>query len=378
LDLVRGFLLWFVPLAIGRGWLRSRAGLEPVYSLDQDGTYSAITYLAMRTLPQETRGHTQRGLFRRQLPAFCVAVFIVLSSLPARAKTKTKGVPAVSSNIEVTATLADAMKAVEEVASDPTMYGTYVYERDKTLTGARQVDSSSAFGKDAPEGKTLYKVVDNVLAPRHFRDAEDSGTVTVRYLVRAVNPATVRIRVDAVFIESARRTVHASEGAVESAEFGQVQQHLNRIQAREKEALEAAKEQASETTKPELQEKGKPGAKTLPDVAPGPAELVPAPAAAVAGTAPTNVAAGDVPSAASGSVAELEQRVNRLRHQVEARIKQPGAPLKSAPFHTATTIQTVPGDSEVAVVILTSYWYGVQTTDGHTGWIQRRQLEALP
>jgi hypothetical protein len=333
----------------------------------------------MRTLPQETRGHTQRGLFRRQLSAFCVAVFIVLSPLPAAAKTKPKAVPAVSSNIEVTATVADAMMAVEEVASDPTMYGTYVYERDKTLTGARQVDSSSAFGKDAPEGKTLYKVVDNVLAPRHFRDAEDSGTVTVRYLVRAVNPATVSIRIDAVFIESARRAVHASEGAVESAEFGQVQQHLNRIQAREKEALEAAKEQASEAPRPELQEKGKPGATTLPDIAPGPTDLVPAPAAAVAGTAaPTNAAVGNVPSAASGSVAELEQRVNRLRHQVEARIKQPGAPLKSAPFHTATTIQTVPGDSEVAVVILTSYWYGVQTTDGHTGWIQRSQLEALP
>jgi hypothetical protein len=334
----------------------------------------------MRTLPQDTRGHTQRGLSRRQLPAFCVAVFVVLSPLPFAAKTKTTAVPAVSSNIEVTATVADAMKAVDEVASDPTMYGTYVYERDKTLTGARQVDSSSAFGKDAPEGTTFYKVVDNVLAPRHFRDAEDSGTITVRYLVRAVNPATVSIRVDAVFIESARRAVHASEGAVESAEFGQVQQHLNRIQAREKEALEAAKEQARETAGPELQEtrEGGPVGTTLPGVAPGPAEPASAPAAAVAGTATTNAGAGDVPSAASGSVAELEQRVSRLRHQVEARIKQPGAPLKSAPFHTATTIQTVPGDSEVAIVILTSYWYGVQTTDGHTGWIQRSQLEALP
>ena len=328
----------------------------------------------MRTLPQETRRHAQRGLFRSQLPAFCVAVFIVSSPLPAAAKTKTKPVPAVNSNFEVTATLADAMKAVEEVASDPTLYGTYVYERDKILTGARQVDSSSAFGKDSPEGKTFYKVVDNVLAPRHFRDAEDSGTVTVRYLVRVVNPASVSIRVDAVFIESARRAVHTSEGAVESAEFGQVQQHLHRIQAHEKEALE----EASETARPELQEKGRPEPTTWPHLAPPPAELVPAPAAGVAGAAPTNAPAGDAPSPASGSVAELEQRVSRLRHQVEARVKQPGAPLKSAPFHTAITIQTVPGDSEVAVVILTSYWYGVQTTDGHTGWIQRSQLEALP
>jgi hypothetical protein len=77
-------------------------------------------------------------------------------------------------------------------------------------------------------------------------------------------------------------------------------------------------------------------------------------------------------------VAELEQRVNQLRREVEARVKQPGAALKSAPFHTATTIQTVPGEAEVAIVILTPYWYGVQTTDGHTGWIQCSQLEALP
>jgi hypothetical protein len=77
-------------------------------------------------------------------------------------------------------------------------------------------------------------------------------------------------------------------------------------------------------------------------------------------------------------VAELEQRVNQLRHQVEARVKAPGAALKSAPFHTATAIQTVPPNAEVAIVILTAYWYGVQTTDGHTGWIQRSQLEDLP
>jgi len=87
-------------------------------------------------------------------------------------------------------------------------------------------------------------------------------------------------------------------------------------------------------------------------------------------------------SAASGSVAELEQRVNRLRHQVEARIKQPGAPLKSAPFHTATTIQTVPGDSEVAVVILTSYGMacrrrtGIRVGFSAANW--RLCLEATP
>jgi hypothetical protein len=310
--------------------------------------------------------------------ALLVATLVVLTPCFAAAKIKTKAAPAVSSNLELSATLADAMKAVEEVASDPTMYGTYVYERDKTLGGARQEESSPVFGKDVPEGKFFYKVVDNVLAPRHFKAAEDSGTITVRYVVRAVNTATVSIRVDAVFVESARRAVHASEGAVESAEFGQVQQHLNRIQAREKEALEAAKDEASETAGQQVREQGRLETASPPDTA---TATVPTPGAAVVaatGPGPASAPAADVSSAASGSVAELEQRVNRLRQQVEARIKQPGAPLKSAPFHSATTIQTVPGDSEVAVVILTPYWYGVQTTDGHTGWIRRSQLEPLP
>jgi len=87
----------------------------------------------------------------------------------------------------------------------------------------------------------------------------------------------------------------------------------------------------------------------------------------------------NVPSAASGSVADArtdESTASAIKSKPAS--SQPGAPLKSAPFHTATTIQTVHGASEVAVVILTSYWYCVQTTDGHTGWIQRSQLEALP
>jgi hypothetical protein len=327
----------------------------------------------MRTHSHDTTGHTRRSLFHRQHCALGIAALLTLSVASGAAKIKEKAAPAVSSNLQVTAPLAETVKAVEEVASDPTVYGTYVYEHDKTLTGARQVDSSSAFGKDAPDGKVFYKVVDDVIAPRHFKDAEDSGTITVRYVVRAVGPMTVSIRVDAVFVESARRAAHASEGAVESAEFGQVQQHLNRIQARAKEAREEADEEAKLAaggSAKVTQEEKEPAAAAVPE------PVVPAAAAPI--LEPARSASGEASSAPSGSAGELEQRVNELRRQVEARVKAPGAALKSAPFHTATTIQTVPANAEVAVVILTTYWYGVQTTDGHTGWIQRSQLERLP
>ncbi len=326
------------------------------------------------------------------------ACLVVALTFPAAAKIKAKPPAPTGSNIELSATLDDAIKAIEEVAADPILYGTYVYERDKTLTGAHPVETSSAFGKDKPPGRAFYKVVDDVIAPRFFKESEDSGTITVRYVVRQVSPTKVALRVDAVYVESARRTVHASEGAVESAEFGQVQQHLDRVQAREKEmqavAEEDAKAEADEVARPESKRIPQPSAQisrstptpplpsaeageaTSPSAITAPAPTrTPAPIPAQAFPSPTGSA--DAPAAA-GSVAELEQRVNRLRHQVEARVKAPGAPLKSAPFHTATTIQTVPPNAEVAVVILTPYWYGVQTTDGHTGWIQRSQLEALP
>lgn len=301
-----------------------------------------------------------------------VAAILLGQAAPVLAKSKSKPGSQIASNIEVSASLADAIKAVQEVAADPIVYGTYVYERDKTLTGARPVEESSAFGNGQPQGKVFYKVVDDVIAPRHFKETEDSGTITVRYVVREISATSVAIRVDAVFVESAHRAVHASEGAVESAEFGQVQQHLNRIQARAKEALEDAQEEARATQAPAnaepIHQEPRP---TRADDNSQALALPPV-------LSPSNRERESAVPVTPDSVAELEQRVNQLRRQVEARVKAPGAPLKSAPFHTATTIQMVPADSEVAILILTTYWYGVQTTDGHTGWIQRSQLEAVP
>jgi hypothetical protein len=74
----------------------------------------------------------------------------------------------------------------------------------------------------------------------------------------------------------------------------------------------------------------------------------------------------------------LEQRVAELRRQVERIVKKPGAPLKSAPFHTASTLQSLDPGVEVLIQISTPYWLGVETHDGQHGWIQRDQLEQAP
>ena len=83
-------------------------------------------------------------------------------------------------------------------------------------------------------------------------------------------------------------------------------------------------------------------------------------------------------SIAGLSVPELQKQVETLRHQVELRVKDPGAALKAAPFQSSTTLVSLPGATEVLVVVLTPYWYGVETEDGHHGWIHHSQLEPLP
>jgi hypothetical protein len=57
---------------------------------------------------------------------------------------------------------------------------------------------------------------------------------------------------------------------------------------------------------------------------------------------------------------------------------KPGAPLKSAPFHTASTLKSLQPGVEVLILIATPYWYGVETREGDHGWMRRDQLEQMP
>jgi len=83
-------------------------------------------------------------------------------------------------------------------------------------------------------------------------------------------------------------------------------------------------------------------------------------------------------AAAQASSQTLEQHVAQLRHQLERVIKAPGAELKSAPFHIASKLKSLDAGSEVVILIVTPYWYGVETEDGEHGWINHAQLEPLP
>lgn len=244
--------------------------------------------------------------------------------------------------LQVDSPEADVVQAVRAVTEDPVIHGTYSYEKEKLLMGAHPADGSRFFGQWQGPGKAFYKVDEDVLSPRYFKDTSDIGTITIRYVVQAVSASSTDLRIDAVFVD-ARHEVHWSEGGVESAEYGAIQQQLRQLQALRRRPR-AVNESSSRSE-----------------------------SLAVPQEAPVTSAAGAV-----SAEQELEQHVNGLRRQLERRTKAEGGVLRSAPFQSATTIAKLPAHTEVLLLIVTPYWYGIETDDGRHGWIHHSQLEPLP
>jgi hypothetical protein len=253
----------------------------------------------------------------------------------------------------------EVSKAVEEVAQNGIIRGTKEYNKDEFITGATAAMSSPLFPAWTDGGKIFYKVRLHALDPRNFKESGDVGTLAVRYVVMGQGEKNTVLRIDAVFAEEFRHTSHPSNGSVESSEYKDIHDHL--------EAMELVKQQTSEAEKERQEQLTKKQRTAFENDAPATASP---PAAAQ-----TNAEAA---LASLSSSQSLEEHVQGLRRQVERIVKSPGAALKSAPFRTATTLQSLSTGSEVLIVISTPYWYGVETHDGQHGWIARDQLELLP
>ena len=249
--------------------------------------------------------------------------------------------------MEFSASADDVLQALQEVLQDQTIHGTQIYDREPTLTGAAVVQSTPLFPSWKGDDKVFYKIRPDAIAPRHFRESADKGTIAVRYVVTSVSPERTLLRIDAVFVETARRTVHPSDGSVESSEYKAIQEHLRALQFAAQEAAEAQRRResvdlAKQTFLRERQDQ---------------ATLL---------------------ATAQSSVQDLEQRVNSLRHEVQRRVKAPGAALKAAPFSSAANVANLAAYTDVVIVIVTPHWYGVETPSGMRGWLPLDRLELLP
>jgi hypothetical protein len=299
--------------------------------------------------------------FANLLCATCVTLLLVPTS-PVVARDKKDALPyGMGLVVNMPAPEADVLNAVEEVAQNGVIRGTKEYAKDEFVSGAAASSESTLFEPWTDGGKVFYKVRQHALDPRNFKDGGDVGTLAVRYVVMKQDETHTVLKIDAIFVEDFRRRAHASDGSVESAEYKDIHDHVD--------ALESMKQQAAEAER-EKQEAAE--RKLLPVSSTPPVEDAAQPIAEKKVEQP----AVEVPP--TSSIEDLKTRVHELRSLAERKVKAQGTPLRSAPFQTATSLQTLPAGAEVLIVISTPYWFGVETHDGQHGWVSRAELEELP
>jgi len=291
-----------------------------------------------------------RDFVRRRFPAttalFILFLWVIPTSYGREHKQKKEDF-GLGYSTEISAPESEVLEAVRAVVNDGMIEGSREYNKDKYIEKAGSVSSCSLFPAWDGPGTVFFKVREQVLAPTNFKESNDEGTLAVRYIVQSKDASRTILRIDAVFVEDFRRNSHPSNGSVESAEYRNIQDRVDAIQLDKKQNLDAERHRQEELARQSLERQ-----KELEE------------AAAL--------------TAAEGSSDNLEQHVQNLRHQLERIIKAPGGELKSAPFRSATTLKPLPAGSDVVILVVTEYWYGVETEDGQHGWIHHSQLEPLP
>ena len=256
----------------------------------------------------------------------------------------------------------EVAQVVQEIVQNGIIRGTKEYNKDEFVGGAESAGSTRVFPEPVEAGKVFYKVRFKALDPRNFKDGTDVGTLAVRYVVQGQDDKHTVLRIDARFVEDFRHVVHPSNGSVENAEYKDIHDHLDSIALLKQEAAEAQRNKEESSSRRQIP----------------PTDVPSEPSTEAQPVTQSSGASAKTPSNSEAATpVSLEQRVHNLRQQVERLVKSPGAPLKSAPFHTASTLQSLPTGTEVLIVISTPYWFGVETHDGQHGWVLRDQLEPL-
>jgi hypothetical protein len=289
-----------------------------------------------------------RAVLGRRLALAMLSVFwLALAVAPLGGHRKKKEEYGLSFSTEVAAPESEVLQAVEAIVDDGIIQGSFEYNKDKYIEHATAAESSPLFPQWKDPGTIFYKIRTKVLAPANFKETRDEGTLAVRYVVQSRDASRTILRIDAVFVEDFRHTVHVSDGSVEGAEYKDIQDHVDALELQKTQTQQGETHRQEELARQALERKSEED------------ETV-------------------ALAAAQTSVQGLEQHVRDLRRQAERVIKAPGAQLKSAPFHTASNLKSLDAGSEVVIIVATPYWYGIETEDGQHGWIHHEQLEPLP
>lgn len=241
----------------------------------------------------------------------------------------------------------EVRQAVQFVVHDQVIHGTLIFDKEPILNGAEAVGSTPLFEPWQGPGDVYFKIRKNAIAPRHFLDSGDQGTIAVRFVLIPIDANRTRVKIDAIYQETAHRVFHPSDGTVEKSEMKEIKDQLETLQEAAALAADARRRETS-------------------------AELVRQSLIRQREDETTRI------SNAQSSEKDLEQQVNALHHELERRVKSPGADLKAAPFQSAATLRTLSAFSDVVVLIVTPHWLGVETPEGQRGWLPQELLEQLP
>ncbi len=335
--------------------------------------------------------HTKRGLQLYLYASALLFFFLAILAIPLQAREKNSAQYGVGLIVNIPTPVAEVSEAVADVAGNGIIRGTKEYVKDEYISGAVLATSTPVFPPWKDPGRVFYKVRKAALNPWNFKDSTDVGTVAVRYIVQPQGEKNTILRIDALFVEDFRHAVHQSNGSVETSEYKDIQDHLGQMELVKKETEDALREKQEHIAKKEFdlgntELLSTPSASSLDESSSRTPDAGTSSQSSLGQPPRRQSSLGQSKFSSSATATVLtedpnetpEQRLTRLRREVERIVKNPGAPLKSAPFHTASTVKTLAPGTEVLVVILSTYWLGVETHEGAHGWIRRDELEILP
>jgi len=232
---------------------------------------------------------------------------------------------------------------VRAVTEDGIIRGTHDFRGENELDGATPAKESAAFPPWTGGGTVLYKVRPKALAPEHFHETNDEGTITVRYVVQPLTANSTRLRIDAVFKEDTGHHTHASDGAVEDGEFEAISIRIKDLEdAQEKRRQDAQRSQLEsklQTLNAELEKENSQLAELR------------------------------------ATEQQVQEQVQTLQGKRTASIKADSADLKSQPYNQSKTVQSLAQGEKVTVLRSTHNWCRVLAASGKDGWVYRPMLE---
>jgi hypothetical protein len=246
-------------------------------------------------------------------------------------------------SIDLTQSYDEVRDVVRQITRDGIIRGTYQYRGTNQLDGAEPASKCNAFSPWTGLGEVLYKIRPHTLAPEHFYQSSDEGTVAVRYIVQPLAPSGTRLRIDAIFIEATRRTRHASDGRVEDSEFEAISDTMKEIEDAEGKKREKLLSEQQQHQLEELQTQLDRETEQLKEVI--------------------------------AKEQRLEQQIQQQQGLHAARVKTSSADLKAQPYNQAKTIRLLSEREELTVLLETPAWLRVQTAGGEQGWVYRLMLE---